>query len=77
MKNKFHYWPDLFHSFMKKFLLKIGPKFVRPHITTIFEKFLQTVLFYVNKNASYTLVTIWEPSRIPKKGVFAPQITSK
>ena len=36
------------------------------NITTIFEKFLQTIQFYVNKNASYILVIIREPSRIPK-----------
>ena len=40
-----------------------GPQ--TPHIATIFEKILQTIIFYVNKNASYILVTICEPSRIP------------
>ena len=40
-----------------------------PHFTTIFEKILQTIIFYVNKNASYILVTICEPSRIPSRDV--------
>ena len=31
--------------------------------------YLQTILFYVNKNASYILVTICEPSRIPNEAI--------
>ena len=39
MKIKFHYWSEIFYSFMKKFLLKIGPKFVRPTGTSYYNYF--------------------------------------
>ena len=44
-----------------------GPQ--TPHIATIFEKILQTILFYVNKDACYILVMICEPSRIPRPSI--------
>ena len=38
------------------------------HFSTIFEKILGIILFYVNKSACHILVTICKPSRIPKGG---------
>ena len=38
-----------------------GPQ--TPHITTIFEKNLQTILFYVNKSACHILGTICDTSK--------------
>jgi len=38
-----------------------------PHIKTIYENFLQTILFYVKKGACYILATICEPCRIPNR----------
>ena len=58
------YFIHLWKSFCLKLALNLSDP-QAPHITTIFENFLQTILFYVNKNASYILVTICEPSRIP------------
>ena len=58
------YFIHLWKSFCLKLALNLSDP-QAPHITTIFEKILQTILFYVNKNASYILVTICEPSRIP------------
>ena len=40
-----------------------GPQ--TPHITTIFEKILQTILFYVNKSACHIFGTICDTFRIP------------
>ena len=34
-----------------------------PHITTMFEKILQTILFYVNKSACHILGTICDTSK--------------
>ena len=39
MKNNSLHWSELFYSFMNKFLLKIGPKFVRPTDTSYFNHF--------------------------------------
>ena len=58
------YFIHLWKSFCLKLALNLSDP-QTPHITSIFEKNLQTILFYVNKNASYILVTICEPSRIP------------
>ena len=44
-----------------------GPQ--APHIATIFEIFLQTILFYANKIACHILDKICEPSRITNHGV--------
>ena len=41
-----------------------GPQ--TPHITTIFEKNLQTILFYVNKSACHILGTICDTSKFTK-----------
>ena len=57
------YFIHLWKSFCLKLALNLSDP-QAPHFTTIFEKFLQTIIFYVNKNASYILVTICEPSRI-------------
>ncbi len=40
-----------------------GPQ--TPHITTIFEKFLQTILFYVNKSAYHIFGTICDTGIFP------------
>ena len=58
------YFIHLWKSFCLKLALNLSDP-QAPHFTTIFEKILQTIIFYVNKNASYILVTICEPSRIP------------
>ena len=36
IKNKFHWWSEIFYSFLKKVLLKIGPNFVSPTDTSYF-----------------------------------------
>ena len=41
-----------------------GPQ--TPHVTTIFEKILQTILFYVNKSACHILGTICDTSKFTK-----------
>ena len=61
------YFIHLWKSFCLKLALNLSDP-QAPHFTTIFEKILQTIIFYVNKNASYILVTICEPSRIPTPG---------
>ena len=40
-----------------------GPQ--TPHITTIFEKFVQTILFYVNKSAYHKFGTICDTGIFP------------
>ena len=42
-----------------------GPQ--TPHITTIFENFLQTILFYVNKSACHIFGTICDTGRFTKQ----------
>ena len=39
MENNFLLWSEIFHSFLKTFLLKIGPKFVRPTDTSYYNHF--------------------------------------
>ena len=46
-----------------------GPQ--TPHITTIFEKNLQTILFYVNKSACHILGTICDTSKFTIVGICA------
>ena len=58
------YFIHLWKSFCLKLALNLSDP-QTPHITTIFENFLQTILFYVNKSACYILVTTCEPCRIP------------
>ena len=67
------YFIHLWKSFCLKLALNLSDP-QAPHITTIFENFLQTILLYINKNASYMPVTICEPSRIPK--VMTPYLSS-
>ena len=67
-KTTFFYGLSYFIHLWKSFCLKLALNLSdpqTPHITTIFENFLQTILFYVNKSACYILVTICEPCRIP------------
>ena len=45
------------------FLIFRGPQ--TPHTATIFEKILQTILFYENKSACHILGTICDTFRIP------------
>ena len=42
-----------------------GPQ--TPHVTTIFEKILQTILFYANKSACHIFGTICDTFRLPNK----------
>ena len=44
-----------------------GPQ--TPHITTIFEKNLQTILFYVNKSACHILGTICDTGKFTTGGL--------
>ena len=44
-----------------------GPQ--TPHITTIFEKNLQTILFYVNKSACHILGTICDTSKFTSEAL--------
>ena len=51
------------------FLIFRGPQ--TPHVTTIFEKILQTILFYVNESACHILGTICDTSKftnVPSPG---------
>ena len=43
-----------------------GPQ--TPHVTTIFEKILQTILFYVNKSACHILGTIRDTGKFTTQG---------
>ena len=70
--------PSYFIHLWKFFCLKLALNLSdpqTPHITTIVEKILQTILFYVNKSACYILVTICEPCRIPT-GASAHRLTT-
>ena len=55
-----------FIHFWKSFCLKLALNLSdpqTPHITTIFEKCLQTILFYVNKSACHIFSTICDTSK--------------
>ena len=64
-KTTFFYGLRYFIHFWKSFCLKLALNLSdpqTPHITTIFENFLQTILFYVNKSAYHKFGTICDTS---------------
>ena len=65
------YFIHLWKSFCLKLALNLSD-LQTPHFTTIFQKNLKTILFYINKSACYILVRICEPCRIPTKVILPP-----
>ena len=72
-KTTFFYGLRYFIHFWKSFCLKLALNLSNPqtpHITTIFEIFLQIILFYVKKSACHILGTIGDTGKFTRKGPF-------
>ena len=57
------------------FLIFRGPQ--TPHTATIFEKILQTILFYENKSAYHIFGTIGNTFRIPSPGGWPKEVAQE